>query len=50
MYDDEYIDYHMEFFMAGLNAIVKKWLNNNCKETSEEINKILQDEYKMKNI
>ena len=27
-YDDKYIDYHIEFFMAGLNAIVKKWLNN----------------------
>ncbi len=48
-YDNKYIDYHMEFFMAGLNAIVKKWLNNGCKESPEEINKILKDEYKSKN-
>ena len=36
--------------MAGLNAVVKKWLNNGCKESPEEINKILEDEYKNKNI
>ena len=46
MFDDKYIDYHIEFFMAGLNAIIKKWLNNGCLESPEEINKILQDEYK----
>lgn len=50
MYDDKYIDYHMEFFRAGLNAIVKKWLYSDCKESPEEINKILKDEYKNKNI
>ena len=46
MFDDKYIDYHIEFFMAGLNAIIKKWLNNGCLESPEEINRILQDEYK----
>ena len=46
MYYDKYVDYHIEFFMAGLNAIIKKWLNNGCLESPEEINKILQDEYK----
>ena len=46
MYDDKYVDYHIEFFMAGLNAIIKKWLNNGCLESPEEINRILQDEYK----
>lgn len=49
-YDDKYIDYHLEFFMAGLNAIIKKWLNEGCKESPEEINQILIDEYKSKNI
>lgn len=49
-YNDRYIDYHIEFFMAGLNAIIKKWLNNGCKENPEEINKILSNEYKNKNI
>ena len=46
MYDDKYVDYHIEFFMAGLNAIIKKWLNNGCLESPEEINRILLDEYK----
>ena len=24
-YDNKFIDYHIEFFRAGLNAIIKKW-------------------------
>ncbi len=48
-YNNEYIDYHIEFFRAGLNAIIKKWLNNNCKETPEEMADILMNEYKNKN-
>ena len=50
IYNDKYIDYHIEFFKAGLNAIVRKWLENECKENPEEINQILKDEYKNKNI
>ena len=48
MYEDKFIDYHIEFFMAGLNAIVKKWLNNDCKESPEEIDHILKSEYQSK--
>ncbi len=48
-YDNKFIDYHIEFFRAGLNAIIKKWLNNECKETPEEINEIITSEYKNKN-
>ena len=48
-YDNKYIDYHIEFFRAGLNAIIKKWLYNGCKETPEEINEIIISEYKNKN-
>lgn len=48
-YNNKYIDYHIEFFRAGLNAIIKKWLNNGCKETPEEINEIIISEYKNKN-
>ena len=40
------LDYHVEFFKAGLNAIIKKWLNNNCKEAPEEILEIITSEYK----
>lgn len=45
-YDGKYIDYHIEFFKAGFNAIVKKWLNNNCQESVEEICEIIKSEYK----
>ena len=48
-YDNKFIDYHIEFFRAGLNAIIKKWLNNGCKERPEEISNILISEYKNKN-
>lgn len=50
IYNDNYIDYHIEFFAAGLNAIIKKWLDNGCQENPEEINQILKEEYKRKNI
>lgn len=50
LYNDEYIDYHIEFFKAGLNAIIKKWLDNECKESPEEIMYIIKTEYKNKNI
>ena len=48
-YDNKYIDYHIIFFRAGLNAVIKKWLSNSCKETPEEINNIIISEYKNKN-
>ena len=48
-YDNRFIDYHIEFFRAGLNAVIKKWLNSGCKETPEEINDIITSEYKNKN-
>jgi len=48
-YNNEYIDYHIEFFRAGLNAIIKKWLNSGCKESPEEMAKIITSEYKNKN-
>ena len=50
MYNDKFIDYHIEFFKAGLNAIIRKWLEGGCKETPEEIDNIIKDEYKNKNI
>ena len=48
-YDNKYIDYHIEFFRAGLNAIIKKWLYNGCEESPETMAEILQSEYKDKN-
>lgn len=48
-YNDAHIEYHIEFFKAGFNAIVKKWLFNGCIETPEEMNDIIINEYKNKN-
>jgi len=48
-YNNKFIDYHIEFFRAGLNAVIKKWLKGGCKETPEEINEIITSEYKNKN-
>lgn len=48
--DSKNIDYHVEFFKAGLNAIIKKWLNSGCKESPEEIVNILKAEYTKKEL
>ncbi len=42
----DHISYHIEFHKAGLNAVIKKWLNSGCRETPEEMVKIIEDEYK----
>lgn len=43
---NRHIDYHIEFFKSGFNAIVKKWLAGGCKETPEEMDEIIRSEYK----
>lgn len=47
-FNNKFIDYHAEFFKAGITAIIKKWLNNNCKESPKEILEIIESEYKNK--
>lgn len=47
-YDNKHIDYHIEFFRAGLNALIKKWLSGGCKESPEEMVMIIASEYKNK--
>ena len=44
-FDEKYIDYHIEFFKSGFNAIIRKWLKNGCVETPEEMEQILKTEY-----
>ena len=39
------IEYHIEFFRHGLNAIIKMWLAGGCRETPEEMAEILKLEY-----
>ena len=47
-YGDENIEYHVEFFRNGLNAVIKKWLQNGCRESPEEIQQIITSEYRGK--
>ena len=42
---EKYLDYHVEFFRNGLNAVIKKWLAGGCKETPQEISEIFVREY-----
>ncbi len=45
-FGNNYIKYHIEFFRNGLNAIIKMWLADGCKESPEEMAAILKQEYK----
>lgn len=44
-FDNQHIEYHIEFFRSGFNAIVKMWLTGGCKETPEEMDWIIRSEY-----
>lgn len=43
---EENIEYHIEFFRHGLNAIIKMWLAGGCRETPEQMVDILRREYR----
>lgn len=40
------LEYHIEFFRNGINAIIKMWLEGGCVESPKEMAEILKDEYK----
>lgn len=40
------IKYHIEFFRNGLNAIIKLWLADGCKESPEEMAEVIKQEYR----
>ena len=44
-FDNQHTDYHITFFASGLTAVIKKWLDNDCRETPEEIISIIRTEY-----
>lgn len=44
-FGNRHIEYHIEFFRSGFNAIVKMWLERGCKESPEEIEDIIRSEY-----
>ena len=44
--DTEMLDYHIEFFKNGFNAIIKLWLEKGCVESPEKMCEVLLSEYK----
>ncbi len=44
-FSGQHIEYHIEFFRNGFNAIVKMWLAGGCRETPEEMEEIIRREY-----
>lgn len=45
-FQDKYIEYHMEFFKAGITQLIKLWLQNGCKESPEDLFEIIKSEYR----
>ena len=45
-FENRHIEYHIAFFGNGLNAVLKMWLQNGCRESPEEIREILREEYR----
>lgn len=45
-FNDEFVDYHCEFFRSGINTIIRMWLDGGCKETPEQMVGIIKAEYK----
>lgn len=48
LFDNRNLDYHKEFFRAGITAIIKKWLDHNCDLSPEEMSDVLATEYQNK--
>ena len=44
-FQNRFIEYHMEFFKAGITQIIKLWLQNGCKESPEDMFEIIRSEY-----
>ncbi len=44
-FQNKFIEYHMEFFKAGITQIIKMWLQNGCKESPEDMFEIVKSEY-----
>lgn len=48
LFNNEYLDYHSEFFRSGITAIIRKWLNNDCDLSPETMSHIIASEYQNK--
>lgn len=49
-FQNKFVTYHMEFFKAGITQIIKLWLQNDCKESPEDLFEIIKSEYKGREI
>ena len=45
-FQNQFIEYHMEFFRAGITQIIKLWLKNGCRESPEDMVEIIKSEYR----
>lgn len=43
--DEEELRYHQTFFCCGLIGMIRRWLVRDCKETPEEMGRIIDMEY-----
>ena len=44
-FQNRFIEYHMEFFKAGITQIIKLWLKGGCQESPEDMFEIIKSEY-----
>lgn len=45
-FQGRFVEYHVEFFKSGLTKIIKMWLEGGCKESPEDMQEILESEYR----
>lgn len=44
-FQNRFVEYHMEFFKAGITQIIKFWLKSGCHESPEDMFEIIISEY-----
>lgn len=45
-FQNRFIEYHIEFFKAGITKIIKMWIENGCQESPEDMFEIIKSEYR----
>lgn len=45
-FQNRLVEYHIEFFKAGINQVIKLWLQGGCKESPEDMFEIIKSEYR----
>ncbi len=50
LFEGRQLEYRIEFFKAGFNAMIKKWLEDGCPESPEDMGEILKIEYQNREI